>query len=384
LNTPEITHHARTNRSPRYYIKVLGKALGLISILREKKAGLRLTEIAESSQLDKATALRILHTLQRHGWVVRDHRSKRFTLPLGYRQFRIGYAQLCGGQPFSEAVTQSLVTEAKGSFVELIVADNEYDAQKAIQNAEWMIQQRVDFAIEFQIHYRTAPLLAHMFGRARIPTLAIDIPQPGAIYFGANNYVAGLMAGEALGRAVQKKWRGRADKLLLLETFVAGPTPHARVTGTLRGIRNILSHRIHLRVARRDANDTEAGGYQATVKFLRGLSTRNRLLIATVNDSSALGALRAVREAGHERFTAIIGQNFSPDPRVAAELRNRNSPLIGSIAFFPEQYGSKILPTVLRWLNKEQVAPAIYTDHVLVTTENIDEFCPEAVQQSTI
>jgi hypothetical protein len=32
------------------------------------------------------------------------------------------------------------------------------------------------------------------------------------------------------------------------------------------------------------------------------------------------------------------------------------------------------MPAVLRWLNKEQVPPAFYTDHVMVTKENIQEF----------
>jgi len=34
-----------------------------------------------------------------------------------------------------------------------------------------------------------------MFAEARIPTMAIDIPQPGAVYYGVDNYRAGLMAG---------------------------------------------------------------------------------------------------------------------------------------------------------------------------------------------
>ena len=41
----------------------------------------------------------------------------------------------------------------------------------------------------------SSPLLAHMFAEARIPTMAIDIPQPGAVYYGVDNYRAGLMAG---------------------------------------------------------------------------------------------------------------------------------------------------------------------------------------------
>jgi ribose transport system substrate-binding protein len=99
------------------------------------------------------------------------------------------------------------------------------------------------------------------------------------------------------------------------------------------------------------------------------------LLVATQNDGAALGALRAVREAGRERATAIVSQNFGPDPRVSAEIGDDDSPLIGSLAFFPEKYGSKIIPAVLRWLSKEQVPPAFYTNHVMVTKENVDEFC---------
>jgi ribose transport system substrate-binding protein len=130
-------------------------------------------------------------------------------------------------------------------------------------------------------------------------------------------------------------------------------------------------------VVHRDAGSagTEAGGYQATTKTLRQLSPREHLLIGTINDPSALGALRAVREAGRERSTAIVSQNFGPDPRVSAEIHDDDSPLIGSVAFFPERYGAKIIPAVLRWLTKEQVPPAFYTDHVMVTKENVDEFC---------
>ena len=99
------------------------------------------------------------------------------------------------------------------------------------------------------------------------------------------------------------------------------------------------------------------------------------MLVATQNDGTALGALRAVREACRERSTAIVSQNFGPDPRVSAEIEDDDSPLIGSLAFFPEKYGSKIIPAVLRWLSKEQVPPAFYMDHVMVTKDNIDEFC---------
>lgn len=361
---------------PRYYLNLVGKTLQVIDALRQNRAGLRLTDVAELAHTDKATALRILYTLQRHGWVSRDSRSKKFSLPLGYRNYRIGYAQLSSEELVSQTITRSLTEEAKKYFVELVVVDNHYDMDRAVENARWIIEQRVDFAIEYQIHYRMAPLIAEMFAKARIPTLAIDIPQPGAVYFGANNYVAGLMAGEALGNVARKKWRGRVDHVLLLETFSAGPIPHARMTGTLRGLRKLLSSIQRVRVVRRDAKDIESGGYEATKRFLQRLSARDHLLIAAVADSCALGALRAVREAGHERHTAIVGQGFGPDPRVRAEVSNSSSPFVATVAYFHEKYGGSILPVVLRWLNNERVPPAIYIDHALVTSDNVGNFCP--------
>jgi ribose transport system substrate-binding protein len=369
---------ADSKNGPRYYLQLVGKTLDVLDVLRKSKADLRLTDIAERSQLDKATALRILYTLQRHGWVTRNSRTKKFRLPLGYRNYRIGYAQLCSNELVSQTITKSLSEAAGKYFAELLVLDNSYDLDRAVENARAIIDQKVDFAIEYQIHYRIAPLIAEMFAKAGIPTLAVDIPQPGAIYFGANNYIAGKMAGEALAKSAHKRWRGRVDRILLLESVSAGPIPHARMTGTLRGLRKTLASLDQPRVVRRDAKDIEDGGYEATKKFLKGLSGRDRLLIAAVADSCALGALRAVRELGHERYTSIVGQGFSPDPRVSQELRMPGSPFVATVAYFHRQYGEKIVPVVLRWLNHERVPPAIYMDHALITSENLDSFCQPA------
>ena len=240
-----------------------------------------------------------------------------------------------------------------------------------------MVEANGEFAIEFQIHYRVAAVIAHMCAKAKYPTLAIHIPQPGAIYFGANNYTAGLMA-RVLGAFARNKRRARVSRVLLLDTSAAGPIPHNPVFGALRGIRNTLGRDAddRLKVVHRDAKDTEINGCEATTPALWQHSPREHFLVATQADGAAPGALRAVREAARNRSTAIVSQNFGPDPRVSAEIQDDHSPLIGSLACFPEKYGSKIIPAVLRWLTKKQVPPAFYTNHAMVTKENVKEFCP--------
>lgn len=355
----------------RYHVEVLGKALDILDVLRSSRTDLRLTDIAERSSLDVSTTFRLLRTLEGRGYVLRQSGTKLFRHGFGFRAYRIGYAQLASDQPFSRKVTQGLIEAAARSRVELLVADNRDSPDEAIKSAAWLISQRVDFVIEYEFHYRVAPVLANMFSKAGIPTLAIDIPQPCAIYFGANNYAVGTVGGDTLARFAKEQWQGRVNRILLLEIPEAGPVPHSRVIGTLDGIRSVLPKLSEHRVLHRNGKGTEMGGYLATRRVLRSLARRERLLIAAANDNSARGAIRAVREAGKEQTTAIMAQGWGPDEALDEELRKPDSPLIGAVAYFPEQYGARILPIVLQCLNGQPVPPAVYVDHKLYTRDRI-------------
>jgi len=355
----------------RYYVEVLGKALDVLDVLRSSRTELRLTDIAEKAHLDISTTFRLLRTLEGRGYVLRDNRTKRFKDLMGYRAYRIGYAQLSGDQHFSSKVTQSLMDAAAKSHVELLVTDNRNSPEEAVKNAAWLIAQRVDFVIEYDFHYRVGPVLANMFSKAGIRTLAIDIPMASAIYFGVNNYAAGIVGGDALAGFAKKNWRGRVDRILLLEIPEAGPVPHARVIGTLDGMKSVLPKLNERCLLHKNGKGTERGGYLATRRVLRSLAEREHLLIAAANDDSALGAIRAVREAGREQFTAIMAQGWGPDGALEDELRKADSPLIGAVAYFPEKYGFKILPIVLQCLNGEAVPPAVYVEHKLIARDQI-------------
>jgi len=357
--------------SRRYHVEVLAKALDILDLLRGSHAELRLTDVAEKTHLDVSTAFRLLRTLEDRGYILRDRKTKKFKPCLGYRAYRLGYAQLASDQPFVQKVTQGLMEAAEKARVEILVVDNRDSPEQAVRNAAWLIAQKVDFVIEYEFHYRVGPALAHLFHKAGIPTLAIDIPMPSAIYFGANNYAVGSVGGEALGQFAQQHWRGRVDRILLLEMPEAGPVPHSRVLGTLDGIRSVLPKLPERSVLHKNGLGTEAGGYQATQRVLRSLGRRQRLLIAAANDNCARGAIRAVREAGREPFTAIMAQGWGPDEALAAELAMNDSPLIGAVAYFPEKYGSRILPIILQCLNGQPVPPALYTEHKLILREGL-------------
>jgi len=113
--------------------------------------------------------------------------------------------------------------------------------------------------------------------------------------------------------------------------------------------------------------------FEAMRRHLRS-SRAPRFLIGAINDPSALGALRAMQEAGRVNGCAVMGQNASPEGR--AELREPGTRLIGSVAYFPEKYGAEIVAVALDILNRRPVPPAVFAKHQLVTPENVDHIYP--------
>jgi ribose transport system substrate-binding protein len=103
-------------------------------------------------------------------------------------------------------------------------------------------------------------------------------------------------------------------------------------------------------------------------------SRAKRFLVGAINDPSALGALRAFQEAGRTDGCAIMGQNASPEGR--NELRQKGTRLIGSVAYFPEKYGSEVMNVALDILQRKAVPPAVFAKHQLLTPENVNHVYP--------
>jgi len=201
----------------------------------------------------------------------------------------------------------------------------------------------------------------------------VEIPHPGATYFGANNYEAGLIGGRHLGRWAKQHWNSEVDEVVLMELTRAGSLPRMRLTGTLVGIREASPQLENCPVTFLDGDGQLGSSFEAMRKHLRSARGR-RFLVGAINDPSALGALRAFQEAGRTEDVAAMGQNASPEGR--AELRVPGTRLIGSVAYFPEEYGGGIVRLALNILQRQPVPPAVFVKHRLLTPETVDHAYP--------
>lgn len=366
-----------TKRS--YTIQAVVRAVAILNTFTSTSEVLDLRVVAARANLHKATAFRLLETLVETRLLERaGKQGYRSSVQMSRsRRFRIGYASQSNLLPFTATVTDSLVVAANAANIDLLIANNEFSPKIALQNADKFIAEKVDLVVDSQINVAVAAQIAAKFSDAHIPFIALDIPHPGAVYFGADNYKAGRMAGRYLAKWATRHWKAGPEQLILLGVDAAGPLLNARLTGIVDGIvellptgRSIPTHHY----------DTKGGQFEATLDIVRKHLRRKRperALVGAVNDSTALAALHAFREAGLERACAISGQDGSLAAR--EEMRRHSSRLVCSVAYFPETYGARIIQLALEILKHKAVAPAVFVQHEVITAETVNKIYPNDV-----
>ena len=365
----------RASNHTRYLVKSLVHAADVLSAFRSAGETLRLRDVVTRTGFQKGTCFRLLYTLHHCGFLEKVGKNcyRMVSEIRRRRRSRIGYAAQGQDTSFPREVLKGLVAAAEREGVELIVMDNRYQPKVALRTADHLIRERVDLVIEFQTDDAVAPAIAAKYMEANIPMIAIDIPHPGATYFGANNYEAGLIAGGCLARWARKHWEGRIDEILLIELLRAGSLPRARLRGVLAGIREVIRDAEETPVTSLDGDGQFKIALDRVRKHLRE-SQAKHVLVGAANDPSALGAVWAFEEAGRAANCVVVGQNAEPEAR--AVLREPRTPLIGSVGYFPENYGDGLIRLALEILERRPVPPAVFIKHQLITPENVDHFYP--------
>ncbi|HEV8672694.1 MAG TPA: substrate-binding domain-containing protein [Methylomirabilota bacterium] len=304
------------------------------------------------------------------------------TLPAAERRYTIAFANLTEepgvaleGTGFTgPEVRESFVLAARNLPVELVFYDNQRDGGKALANAADAIARKVDLYIQYHQDPAANLAVAEKLRAAGIPVLAVNYPVPGAPLYTADNLEAGRIAGEALGRFATSQWPGQAVAAALLGNLAdQGHRLHERAQGVREGLRR------HLPAVRVAALDTQGNAGQVAIllgKFMAGQPT-GKLLVAVMDDATALAAKGPLEAAGRLQDAAIVSQGVDRSihggvsERKEIDPYNRGSIVIGSVAFYLDRYGYDILPLALRVLRGEKVPPRTTTRHLLVTAANV-------------
>ena len=367
------------NLSEPGLVEAVARACDLLLAFQREGEVLRLRDLVARTGLNPATALRLLGTLQQRGLVerIRKNEYRSNVRPIARSRYRLGYASQGEDASFSQEWSDSILRVAAAERIDLLALNNGFDPETALRNVDTFIREKVNLVIEHQFNEQLAPIISSKLLDAGIPLIAMGTAHPGATYYGGNNYGAGLIGGRYLGRWARRFWK-EADELLLLELSMAGPLLQSRLTGVEVGVKEMLPNIpvLHLK------GTAQFGDTLALVRKHLQHTQARRILVGAVNDPCALGALRGFEESGLAENCAVMGQGGSAEGR--AELRRPGTRLVGTVAFFPEKYGEHIIALALDILNKKPVPPAMFVDHQLLTSANVDHYYPNDLLTSPL
>ena len=298
------------------------------------------------------------------------------------RRFRVAFANLneepgawIEGLGFTGAeIRRSFELASRGLPLDLIYYDNGGDAEKALANAADAVSRGVDLLIEYNSDAGANAEIGRRLKTAGIPVLAISYPIPGAPLYTADHLAAGRIAGKILGQFAKENWAEQTPVAAILGD-VADPSPSvaARIQGVTEGLRQELPNVSPIRL---DSAGHPVRAEGVLAKFL-GTQTRRKVLIATLDDASALAAKTAIETAGRTSDCVIVSQGLSRSIHGGASEKkeidptNRGSVVLGSVAYYLDRYGYEVLPIALRMLQGEQVPERTMTNHILISAKNV-------------
>lgn len=288
----------------------------------------------------------------------------------------IGFANIAEEVELQIQVRESMVKAAEEAGVELILANNEYDGAKAVEIADNMVSQQIDGFIEFNLDESVGPVIMEKMNDAGIPVIAVDIPMEGAVFFGANNEIAGTVGGQRLGEVAKERWDSEPDCLLLVEDSTSGEAVLARTRKMYDGIKEVFPDFSEDKIFTIDPT-TDAGKTQSMVSdFLSAHPDFHKIAIGTLNDVIATATLAAVETAGREADCIMVAENeygyldyLKANPDVTGD-----EVWVGGVAFFFNRYGEYTVPAIIKMINGESVDEAIYVEHITITRENAQEW----------
>ena len=292
--------------------------------------------------------------------------------PKNGKNYVFGFANLQRDIAFCALVEEGILANAEAAGIEVLVTDNLLDGATAMANADSYITRNVDYVIEFQTDAAFGEMIMNKMNMNGIGVTAIDIPMPGAGFFGANNPKSGYIGGLHLASAAITKWGpdvGKDAYLVIGALPQSGAVVAMRSGGQEAGARAVLPEITHDRVIVYDAKQTLELSFQEMNNVIGRIPEGAPILITAINDQTATGALRAVQGANRGGDSIVVGMG-------ADELDTMmNEPeFIASVGYFPERYGNYLIPMALSNLANNPVDEVVLMNHVMVSPSNICDY----------
>ncbi len=285
------------------------------------------------------------------------------------KKHKIGYISLGDSVPFVKLVSDGILQAGKDLGQDVFFCDSKIDTATALDCANQMKVQGVEGVLNFQVDQKSSPEICNAYGN--LPTIAIDIIQPPCqiAFMGANNLAAGKMAGEAMGKYAKDTWNCDYTAYVSLESTAAGQANTDRMGGYRAGFTEFCPIQNEKVLDGADRTDPALTKVSDLLTALPG----HRIVVVAINEDGIIGALGAAKTAGRQADLFYSGQGTDPSiwKTIACDPQ-----YIASTAYFPEKYGTLLIPAMVTKLEGGTIPQDIFTQHQIITKDNIRTIYP--------
>lgn len=284
-------------------------------------------------------------------------------------------------------VGDNLVSDAEALGIGMKRFDNDLDGEKALANANLMVQAAPDVAIDWNTFVGVGTAVGRIFNDAEIPCLAVNQQIPGCDWFNLSNKQIGIDAAEIVGEAASDLgWTGDDTTILMViaaangEEVNDGPRHfYVNLAQTLPGFEQVEPADITASTTtiggtngvQIDCQSTIEGAYTAAKNVLPSIPASNNILLMGSDTDCTLGALRAIEEAGMDERTLTCGLGATPE----GLLQLRTNPIwLCEAALFLQDWPSYILAMAVAIANGVTPPALTPAPQIMLTKDNVDTY----------
>jgi ribose transport system substrate-binding protein len=286
---------------------------------------------------------------------------------------KIGYSTPSLNAPFYVVLTQYIKKYTEAAGMKFVSADGQDDIVKQVNSIEDLTGTGVNVLIVNPLDHKAMVPAVNAAVKSGKPVFIVDsYIDPEANYTTmvlANNQGNGELEGEWAVKTMGKT----KVKAALISGSQGNPVGREKRLGFVRGFTEaelMTQGSSDLTIAAQGwGNWTNNGGLKAMEDILVSHPDIN-LLIAE-NDAMAMGALKAINEAGKEGNILIAAFDGQKEAYELIKQGKYGATALNS----PEELARLVVEAVVKYLNgQKRLDKVIYTTPVLITKENVDTY----------
>ncbi|MEJ5251988.1 MAG: substrate-binding domain-containing protein [Chthonomonadetes bacterium] len=280
------------------------------------------------------------------------------------KRWKVGVTLLTKQHPFYQELEAAMRETARKEGIELLIQSAEFNLADQTAQVENFLTSGVDALIICPVDSAGIAGAVKKANEAKVPVFTADIAAQGGdvvCHVASDNVQGGRLAGEYLAKLL-----GGKGKVVIIDHPVV-----TSVQDRTKGFMEAISKYPGIQVVDRPPGDGVRDKAMAVTETM--LQKYPDLAgIFAINDSTALGALKAVESMGR---TNVVIVGYDGDPEARREIL-RGSPLKADAVQFPRKIGSTVVEMVAKHLRGEQVPKVVPIPCDIIDREKLQAGAP--------